>query len=917
MEPVTIRLCGPLELRVGERRLEAELPSRQGRMAFAYLALHRDRETSRDELIDALWPEPSNSQALLTALLSRLRHALPPGMLHGRARLSLELGEAPWVDVEAAAAAPAAAERSLARGDPATALRTASATLEILRHPLLPGVERDWLDAPRRELDEAAAALLELEGRAALALGDGLRAEAAARRLVDREPYRESGHALLIECHAARGEISKALNAYDALRTRLREELGTVPGPRLRALGERLLREEVDPHPLPRPATPLVGRDADVARVVERLKDPATRILTLLGPGGVGKTRLALEAAERVAASFRDGVRVAWLDPVAEPAYVQATLARAVGGEAGQDPAHLLSDARLLLVADNFEHVIEAAPGLAAIAEGCPGVTVLVTSRERLRLRAERLFHVEPLGADAVTLFAERAQALDADFQVTPAVAGLCAQLDGLPLAIELAAAWTSSYPVEEIARRHRELLGRADAAARDLPPRQRTLHATLEWSLNRLSAAEREAFVAFAVFNGGAPVASAEAVIGGRLEPLVAKSLVRCRGGRAAMLTTLREYAAPAIGDAIRRRHAQWCLELAREHGPGMLSFEAAPEQALERELGNLRAALVWSAMHAPRLHADLCAELRRFWWGSGRADEGLRELDRARPATPAARAALLHGRAVLSPFGSPERRRDAEAAIHAFAALGDRPGEIEATFALIEAELNDGEWERAERLGQRALVLAGDDPLWRGRALSFVTFASGAIARARETIDESVRCLSAAGATVEVAMILSSVAFLAIRDEAYDEAAELLDEALDAARAGGAGAHRIAQIRGNQGLVALFTGRHAAAERAFRDELEHGREGRFRNVLPEGLLGLAGVAAAMGEHLRSARLAGAAEACTTAAIFAVDELVLERVRKRFLVPACAAFGDARWRRAERAGASLSPREAVTEALA
>ena len=232
-----------------------------------------------------------------------------------------------------------------------------------------------------------------------------------------------------------------------------------MPGPRVRALGERLLRDEVDPHPLPRPATPLVGRDADVARVVERLKDPATRILTLLGPGGVGKT-LALEAAERIAASFRDGVRVAWLDPVAEPAYVQATLARAVGGEAGQDPAGLLADARLLLVADNFEHVIEAAPGLAAIAEGCPGVTVLVTSRERLRLRAERVFHVEPLGADAVTLFAERAQALDADFPVTPAVAGLCEQLDGLPLAIELAAAWTGSYPVEEIARRHGELLG-------------------------------------------------------------------------------------------------------------------------------------------------------------------------------------------------------------------------------------------------------------------------------------------------------------------------------------------------------------------------------------------------------------------------------------------------------------------------
>ena len=180
--------------------------------------------------------------------------------------------------------------------------------------------------------------------------------------------------------------------------------------------------------------------------------------------------------------------------------------------------------------------------------------------------------------------------------------------------------------------------------------------------------------------------------MIGGRLDPLVAKSLVRCRGGRAAMLTTLREYAAPAIGHAIHRRHAQWCLELAREHGPGMLSFEAAPERALEGELGNLRAALVWSAC-TPRGCTPTCAPSSGGSGGArvartrGCAHSTALVRRHPPPARPCCTAAPCS-----SPFGSPERRRDAEAAIHAFAALGDRPGEIEATFALIEAELNDG---------------------------------------------------------------------------------------------------------------------------------------------------------------------------------------------------------------------------------
>jgi len=316
-----IRLCGLLVVELNGRRLERMLPSRQGRMVFAYLVLQRGRPVSRDELIEALWPEqpPASPEALLTGLLSRLRNVLPVGVLTGRSQLSLQLGPDAWIDVEVAAAAVERAEAAFDAGDAVQAMSLAGEALAITEQPLLPDVDRTWVDEHRRRLDGIAPQLLEVTARAGLAGGELSRAETAVRRLIDREPLRESAYALLMEILARRGDAAHALQVYDDLRRLLREELGTIPGAAVRAIGDRLLQAEPRgsdapagppgmpwppalPPPLARTAQP-VGRDAAVARLEALWADTAAvglRVALLAGEPGIGKTTVVGELARRV-----------------------------------------------------------------------------------------------------------------------------------------------------------------------------------------------------------------------------------------------------------------------------------------------------------------------------------------------------------------------------------------------------------------------------------------------------------------------------------------------------------------------------------------------------------------------------------------------------------------------------------------
>ena len=323
--PTRVELCGLLSAEIGGRRIDAALPGRKGRQLFACMVVGRRRPMSRDELIDVVWPDeaPADPDGAFATLLTRLRTALGPGVLCGRGELVLDLGEDAWVDWEAARDSVAAAEARLATGDARAALEIGSAGLEIARRPLLPGISTPWIEDRRRDLVEVRAALLETSGRAALQLGGEHlpAAERSARELIDREPYRESAYALLMETHAARGNVAEALCVYDEVRRLLREELGLTPAPPLTALAGRLLEQPDDraaaapsapaaalpPSPLPAAiaavaARPFAGRRPELRRLLTSvLERPAAEphVVAVTGEAGIGKTRLAAEVAAR------------------------------------------------------------------------------------------------------------------------------------------------------------------------------------------------------------------------------------------------------------------------------------------------------------------------------------------------------------------------------------------------------------------------------------------------------------------------------------------------------------------------------------------------------------------------------------------------------------------------------------------
>jgi len=393
---------------------------------------------------------------------------------------------------------------------------------------------------------------------------------------------------------------------------------------------------------LPRLASSFVGRDAEVVQLTGQVRGGA-RLVTLTGPGGSGKTRLAIEAATTLVTEFKAGVFWVDLAPLRDPLLVPETIAQVLGAKNGVSDH--IGQREMLLVVDNLEQVVEAAPGLAALVEACPNLRLLVTSRERLRVRGEVEFRVAPLAdADAVELFCTRAQV-----QPDESVHQLCLALDNLPLALELAAARASVLSPSQILER---LSGRLDLlkGGRDADPRQQTLRATIEWSHDLLSPDDKTLFARLAVFHGGWTLEAAgwvtRADLDG-LESLVDKSLVRHADDRFSMLETIREYASERLeaseetGD-LRRRHAEYFLTLAEEAEPHLRAEELggggrARLDLQARELDNSRAALdVLEASDDPQLALRMAGALTAVWANSLLANrstvsEGRRRLGRA----------------------------------------------------------------------------------------------------------------------------------------------------------------------------------------------------------------------------------------------------------------------------------------------
>jgi predicted ATPase/class 3 adenylate cyclase len=464
---------------------------------------------------------------------------------------------------------------------------------------------------------------------------------------------------------------------------------------------------------LPRPASSFVGRDREVEEVVAFLQNSA-RLLTLTGPGGSGKTRLAIEAAATLVSQFKAGVFWVGLATLRDPALVTDAIAQTLGAKDGL--AKHIGERELLLLLDNLEQVVESAPDLATLVETCPNLKLLVTSRELLRVKGEVEYPVLPLaGPDAVELFCARARTEPDD-----TVRELCAALDNLPLALELAAARASVFSPKQMLER---LSKRLDLfkGGRDADPRQQTLRATIAWSHELLSYEEQRLFARLAVFTGGCTLEAAEEVLEARLDSLqslVDKSLVRHTSERFWMLETIREYAAEQLEDSgevseRRRRHAEWFLALAEDAYPHLRGSPTEWLNRLEREHDNLRAALDrLEASGETQLALQLAGALYRFWYLRGHFAEGRPRLERLLDVDAnrtAARARALNGASVMAgSTGDPatDRLRSEEAlALHR--ELGDAWGIAYSVFSLGMAATEEADWTSARPYFEESLAL------------------------------------------------------------------------------------------------------------------------------------------------------------------------------------------------------------------
>ncbi|MBB5775556.1 BTAD domain-containing putative transcriptional regulator [Nonomuraea jabiensis] len=673
--PLLVRSPGGEPLAIGGPRPRALL---------ALLLLDAGRMVSVERLIDGQYGDrpPTEAANAIQAQISRLRRSLPAGLIefHGSGyRLAVSPDD---VDAHRFERLSREGRKLLAAGRFPGAASSLREALELWRGPALADVADAPFAGPQAlRLEELRLSAMEDLMEAELGLPEGSPV-AALQDLVAAHPLRERPRGLLMRALEAAGRPSEALTVFDETRRLLADELGTDPSPELAALHLAILRAER--HQVRRVAPPaqlnrLVGREEELARLTALR---GVRLVTLVGPGGIGKTRLAIEAATHLqhpattttpeppgttstglprGTATADGAAV-WR--VREACFVDLSLVDGTGQVAGAvlaalglrepalhglpDPTErlvaALAEQDLLLVLDNCEHVLAEVATLARrLLAAAPDLMIMATSREPLGITGEHLVPLAPLPTDpAVKLFAERAAAVRQEFAVGPgnldAVLRICAALDCLPLAIELAAARMRTFGVEEIATRLAEhdrfrLLSRGDRTA---PMRHQTLHAIVEWSWSLLDAEEQALARQFSVFAGGASLEAVERVCGADsadlLADLVDKSLVETDGERYHMLDTIRLFCAERLAEAgeedrLRAAHAAWFLEFARRTDGLLYSAEQLRGLALlSADNANLQAALRWSVEHDPPAAARLVAALAMYWWLSGRRGQATR---------------------------------------------------------------------------------------------------------------------------------------------------------------------------------------------------------------------------------------------------------------------------------------------------
>jgi predicted ATPase/DNA-binding SARP family transcriptional activator len=601
------RLLGPLEVeRDGE---PLALGGRQQRAVLAILALSANRVVTRDRLVDELWGDepPETAVATLQVYVSRLRKVLPSDALQTRPpgyALAVDPDEVDIFRFEHLVADSQTA-------DPQQAARLLREGLALWRGQALAEFEEPLLRLESRRLEESRLAALEARVDADLACGRETELVGELATLIGLYPRRERLHRQLVLALYRAGRQAEALDAYREARTVL-DELGLEPGEELRELERMILIHDPElavPAPvrvaLPDWPTPFVGRSAEV-EAVRTLLEGGHRLVTLSGPGGVGKTRLAAAAAERTQEGFADGAFFVQLTEVRDPASVRPAVAAVLDVRAGESLDAFLRGRELLLVLDNFEQLVDGGGVLVAgLLRDAPRLSLLVTSREPLRVSGEHVHAVPPLGEEeAIDLFVTRARDADDAFRLSdenrPAVEDVCERLDGLPLALELAAARVRTLDPSDMLSRLDRRLAFLAKGPRDAPARQQTIRATIEWSFVLLDEPQQQLFARLACFVGGFTFQAAEAVCAAtleNLEALVDKSLVQHEGPRFRMLETVREFAGEALEQGepageTRARHARYFADL-HEQAYSERFARAEWSDHLQADFDNVDAAL------------------------------------------------------------------------------------------------------------------------------------------------------------------------------------------------------------------------------------------------------------------------------------------------------------------------------------
>ncbi len=583
---------------------------------------------------------------------------------------------------------------------------------------------------------------------------------------------------------------------------------------------------------LPIPTTPFLGREKELAEVLSLLSRDDLRLLTLTGPGGTGKTRLGAQAAGALAEQYPNGV---WWIPLAslrDPSLVLETAARTLGAQDGL--ADHIGDKSMLLLFDNFEQVVDAAGDVASLLMRCPNVDVLVTSREPLHVSGEQEYSVPSfVHEEGVGFFLARARAIDPRFEADDAVSEICRRLDDLPLALELAAARVKALTTKQLLARLEERLPLLTGGSRDLPERQRTLRAAIEWSHELLIPTEQQLFARLAVFRGGCTLEAAEHVGAAtldRLQSLVDKSLVRHTRDRYWMLETIGEFASDALqrsgaADEVRRHHAEYFLREAESADADYRGGAKEWLDGLAAEHDNFRAALEYfEATGETQLGLRLAGALWRFWNIRGHYGEGGLRLERALEADDrptAARAKALNGAAAIADQSGevPTARSHAEEALRIHRMLNDSWGIASTLVVLGNVEMTDGNFDAGQVAFAEALdrfTALGDDHyiLLAMRLLAWAHYDLGDVPKARALHQEVISRARLVGNKRITQMSLGALAEYALNEGLVGEAVALLDEAYEINRELGEHAEIAVNLARFALALALASRSRAAAE-------------------------------------------------------------------------------------------------------